>query len=110
MASRCYKIQSQTLHIPDRFGFFSLGPPRLQAHEAGAFGFVIILGLGLSIVLGSFILLWVKLVMGRPVFMLAVALLVFNVFTVAFCWTVQCFDPRRAPDYDWGHNWKLRKE
>jgi len=27
-----YWIQSQQLKIPDRYGFFSLGPPRLQVH------------------------------------------------------------------------------
>lgn len=32
-----YRIQSQSLHIPDRFGFFSSGPPRLQVQEAKSF-------------------------------------------------------------------------
>jgi hypothetical protein len=37
IARRGYLIQSDILHIPDRFGYFSPGPPRLQAFEGGMF-------------------------------------------------------------------------
>ncbi|RYP65286.1 hypothetical protein DL770_009032 [Monosporascus sp. CRB-9-2] len=33
VATRAYWIQSHILRIPDRFGFFSPGPPRLQVLE-----------------------------------------------------------------------------
>ncbi|KAG5813479.1 hypothetical protein H9Q74_003060 [Fusarium xylarioides] len=37
MANRGYYIQSKILHIPDQFGFFSAGPPSLQAKDAESF-------------------------------------------------------------------------
>jgi len=33
-ATHSYRLQSQ-LHIPNRFGFFSSGPPHLQVYETG---------------------------------------------------------------------------
>ena len=36
-ATTAYNIQSQTLRIPERFAWFSAGPPRTQAFEARAF-------------------------------------------------------------------------
>lgn len=43
IATTEYRIQSRTLQIPDRFGFFSPGPPRLQVHDGGMF--IVIVGL-----------------------------------------------------------------
>ncbi|KAF5585213.1 hypothetical protein FPANT_7603 [Fusarium pseudoanthophilum] len=37
MANRGYYIQSKILHVPDRFGFFSAGPPWLQVMDAECF-------------------------------------------------------------------------
>ncbi|KAJ8126140.1 hypothetical protein O1611_g7499 [Lasiodiplodia mahajangana] len=34
---RGYQIQSQVLRVPDRWGIFSPGPPRLQANEGFSF-------------------------------------------------------------------------
>ncbi|KAK4042131.1 hypothetical protein C8A01DRAFT_33766 [Parachaetomium inaequale] len=34
VAERCYRIQSKTLHIPDKYGWISPGPPRRQLFEA----------------------------------------------------------------------------
>ena len=42
-----YRIQSQKLHIPDRFGWFAPGPPRLQVYDALDFVYTV---LGLSVV------------------------------------------------------------
>ena len=41
VATTGYRIQSRTLQIPDRFGFFSSGPPRLQVHESFCFSHVV---------------------------------------------------------------------
>ena len=40
VATRGYWIQSHVLHIPDRFGWFSPGPPRLQVHQATSLAFL----------------------------------------------------------------------
>ncbi|CEI60202.1 unnamed protein product [Fusarium venenatum] len=37
LADRWYLIQSETLHIPDRFGFFTPGPPPHQEFEVERF-------------------------------------------------------------------------
>lgn len=47
LATRGYRIQSRVLHVPDRYGIFSPGPPRLQVHEGSTF-FVMILMLVLT--------------------------------------------------------------
>ena len=41
IATTGYRIQSCTLQIPDRFGFFSPGPPRLQVFEGLSFIFMV---------------------------------------------------------------------
>ncbi|KAK6954768.1 hypothetical protein Daesc_004737 [Daldinia eschscholtzii] len=42
VGARCYRIQSRLLRIPDRYGIFSPGPPRLQVYQAGRFmGFLL---------------------------------------------------------------------
>lgn len=109
VASRCYRIQVHSLHIPDQFGFFWPGSPRLQVYEGAAF---VALGFGLAFltVYEGFVVLWIKLAMRRPVSALAGAMLVMNLVLVASCWILACLDRRRAPDYDWGDNWTLRKE
>lgn len=39
---RGYAFQSQTLHIPDRWGFFAPGPPQSQAAEAAVFATLVV--------------------------------------------------------------------
>ena len=34
LAIQCYWFQSRILRLPDRFGFFAPGPPRLQVEES----------------------------------------------------------------------------
>ena len=41
LATQCYWTQSRIFCIPDRFGFFSPGPPRLQAEESALFIIVV---------------------------------------------------------------------
>ena len=105
-ATSGYRIQSHLLHIPDRFGFFLPGPPRLQVYQGAFFAFVVT-GTCFSIVLGGFALLLMKL-NGRPISpWLVVAMATMTVATVVTIWALACFDRHRAPDYDWG-DWKWR--
>ncbi|KAK1767160.1 hypothetical protein QBC33DRAFT_559284 [Phialemonium atrogriseum] len=108
IATRGYWIQSHVLHIPDRFGFFSSGPPRLQMYQSASFAFLTV-GVAFSTVWGALTVLLAKL-MGRPISRLAGAMGVLQIAVVAVIWAaLACFDHRRALDYDWG-DWKRRKE
>ena len=49
VATKGYRIQSRTLRIPDRYGFFVSGPPRPQAHE-GEFFFMAIFFILLTLI------------------------------------------------------------
>jgi len=40
LALRLYWVQSRIFRIPDRFGFTSAGPPRLQVDESFIFAFI----------------------------------------------------------------------
>ena len=102
-----YRIQSRTLYIPDQIGFFSSGPPRLQVHEAAVFIFLII-GSCISIILGGFIVFFVKLYeLPNPLKLGAVMLSVI-VIQIIIVWVSVCCDRRRTPGYDW-EDWKLQK-
>ncbi|KAI1170909.1 hypothetical protein F4777DRAFT_88206 [Nemania sp. FL0916] len=37
IGTRGYRIQSEILHVPERWGIFSHGPPRLQVYQGQAF-------------------------------------------------------------------------
>ncbi|RFU73380.1 hypothetical protein TARUN_8877 [Trichoderma arundinaceum] len=107
IASKGHQFQSRVLHIPDRFGLFSPGPPRLQAAE----GFQVVF---MSCILGFVSLPAVVAVLlarlkGRPVLLLALGLAAMIFSTAIFFWVGVCSDRRRSPDYDWGE-WKLRTE
>ncbi|KAI1501062.1 hypothetical protein F5X99DRAFT_211976 [Biscogniauxia marginata] len=100
-------IQAHILHIPDRFGFFSPGPPRLQVYQ-GAFVVCVALILGPADLFAAWICLLWK-VSGRPVSRLVGGFMAIGMVTIAFIWVAGLLSPRRAPDYNW-EDWKLRKE
>ena len=107
-AAVAYAIQSQTLHIPDQYGFFSPGPPRLQVYEAAAF-FAAVFGTWLVLVSSGFVVLCMILG-GMPHWLRGgVGFLLLTVFLAVFFWTSMWYDRRRAPGYDWGE-WKVQKE
>lgn len=108
IATTGYRIQSRTLYIPDRIGFFSSGPPRLQVHEAAVFIFLII-GSCLSIVSGGFIVFFVKLYELPNPLKLGAAMLSVIAMQIIIVWVSVCCDRRRVPGYDWG-DWKLRND
>lgn len=112
VAAAGYRIQSQSLHIPDRIGFFSPGPPRLQVRQAAAFMFPVF-GTCVSVYFSGVLILFLKLC-GIPISQrLGVAFLLMTVaspvFYAVLMWVMVCTDPRRAPGYEW-EDWKLRKD
>lgn len=101
--ARGYHIQTKTLHIPERFGFFSSGPPRLQARQG--FCLIFILLLCVSFYALCFVLLFMLWVQGRPVKFegLGGAGMIGAAPLVCFPlgWISSCLDPARSPDYEW---------
>ncbi|KAI1098238.1 hypothetical protein F4804DRAFT_338421 [Jackrogersella minutella] len=99
-ARRGYQIQSQILHIPDRVGFFSPGPARLQVREGAIFA-------GLAICMGFFYIPYLVPVVffmrlwGWPLWELVLGIASLTVAFLVGVWVLVCLDPRRAPDYDW---------
>lgn len=109
LASRGHWIQSHILHIPDRYGFFSPGPPRLQVYQGFLFIPLLIMTI-CSIFLGACAVFNISLKPDhKPIWRVVVFMVALVVGTLAILWIMACFDRLRAPDYDWGH-WKLRKD
>ncbi|RYP32207.1 hypothetical protein DL767_005363 [Monosporascus sp. MG133] len=111
VATRAYWIQSHILRIPDRFGFFSPGPPRLQVYQSVWFTFLVVM---FGFLLCTAFFIWGAVVMlyrleERPAPTLLGPMVALTVVTIASLWVLECFDRHRAPDYDWG-DWKVRKE
>lgn len=108
-ATKAYKIQSQTLHIPDRYGWFSPGPPRLQVHQALVFRWVAVC-LTIQLFFAATIIIFMASIPSRlPVGRIALVLTLLFSGTVALIWAVECSSEKRAKDYVW-EDWKLRKE
>lgn len=108
IATTGYRIQSHTLHIPDRIGFFSSGPPRLQVHEAASF-IVLVVGACFSVISGGFVVFLLRLCGLPNSSKLGAAMSSTTVAQAVIIWVLVCCDRRRAPGYDWG-DWKLRKD
>ncbi|KAF2498881.1 hypothetical protein BU16DRAFT_308438 [Lophium mytilinum] len=100
IATNGYRIQSQTLHIPDRIGFFSSGPPRLQVYQASMF-FLLIMGPCYSIISAAFVVFVVR----RNSIKIAAFMLSITVAQTIAIWALVCFDRHRAPGYEW-EDWK----
>ncbi len=108
IATTGYQIQSRTLQIPDRFGFFSPGPPRLQVHEG--LSFIIMVGwICLNLIFNAFSVFVCRLY-GLPTCQkLGAAFSLTIVPGVVLFWVGAVYGRRRAPGYEWG-DWKLRKD
>ena len=103
-----YRIQSRTLRIPDRFGFFSPGPPRLQVHEGLAF--IIMVGwICLNLIFNAFLVFLCRLCGLSTCQKLGAAFPLMIVPGAVLFWIGAVYDRRRAPGYEWG-DWKLRKD
>lgn len=98
LARRGYWFQSRVLHVPDSFGFFSSGPPLLQAHEAHIF-FVSaadavgpVVSISMMECLDLFdIKWWLQASMAAVTLLFVISVYVDEIF----------FNPMRASDYDW---------
>ncbi|KAL2015014.1 hypothetical protein VTK56DRAFT_6530 [Thermocarpiscus australiensis] len=97
-----YHVQSSVLMIPDRLGFFSPYPPRLQVSDAETFasliwcfGFNAFL-CAICAVLDAFLDLG-----GGFVLNITKTVMTIYIIAVAITWLMQLFDSRRRPDYDW---------
>jgi hypothetical protein len=108
IATTGYRIQSRTLYIPDRIGFFSSGPPRLQVHEATCF-IVLVMASCFTIVSGGFLVFLLRLWAMPNLLKLSAAILSWTVAQAVIMWITACYDRRRTPGYDW-KDWKLRKD
>lgn len=109
VATTGYRVQSQTLQVPDRFGFFSPGPPRLQIHE-GLYFILVVGSICLSLI-GDAFCVFVCNLHGAPTCQKlgAAYLLTLVVPVVIVLWIAAIYDPRRVPGYEW-EDWKVRKD
>ena len=108
IATTGYRIQSCILQIPDRLGFFSPGPPRLQAHEGLSF-ITVVCWYCWVIISGAFITFLTR-GRGLPTCQKLVAIyLMIMVPGALIFWIGAVNDRRRAPGYEW-KDWKLRKD
>ncbi len=108
---RGYWIQSQVLHIPDRFGFFSPGPPRLQVHQA-----FLLLPMLLAVITTSF---WGAFAIclavlnnkdnSLPAWRITEVVVVLVVGGADVLYIGFLFDPCLAQNYDWV-DWKVHKD
>lgn len=103
---RGYGIQSRTLRIPDRCGWFSPGPARLQA-EQGFLFFWLCVALVMSA--GHTTLEVVSnRAEGLPVLGITWTAVSSASLVVIVMWIVVCFDRRRSSGYKWVDDWKLQ--
>ena len=54
--------------------------------------------------------IWLLRDMGPQIYLFAGVVAAMEVGLVVFMWVVGWYDRHRAPDYDWGEEWKLRKD
>ncbi|KAJ8132613.1 hypothetical protein O1611_g1010 [Lasiodiplodia mahajangana] len=103
LANRGYYIQSEVLHIPERYAIFSPGPPRLQVYEgqASVVAYYLIIYIGAAFALASFLL--GKL--GQSNIKLNAIPLIIFIFILIELYIALLYPPQRAPGYvwdDWG--------
>ncbi|KAH0441457.1 hypothetical protein CcaCcLH18_02020 [Colletotrichum camelliae] len=109
VAARGYHIQSSVLRIPDRYGWFTPGSPRLQCRQGAAMSLYLFLVVFLT-ALYDYTLFRLKYVHKRRteemewMFGISLAIVVF------LPWLAMYHDPRRAPDYEWKDWGNRRKE
>ncbi|PSS20204.1 hypothetical protein M430DRAFT_34556 [Amorphotheca resinae ATCC 22711] len=106
---RGYWIQSRIFRIPDRYGFFSLGPARLQVHDASL---CIAILMVLAVVAPAVVLFHVCLTLKdgyRPLWKDALIGFAPSGLVFSGIWIWQCHSKQRAPDYEW-EDWKTRKD
>jgi len=108
LATRVYWIQSRIFRIPDRFGFISAGPPRLQVEESAIFVFLVFV-VSQMVFYGAITVFLASLMDDRPVKSIAVMLCLLTIGVVGVIWLSLCLSSRRDPGYVW-EDWKARTE
>ncbi|KAH9230587.1 hypothetical protein CCHR01_07917 [Colletotrichum chrysophilum] len=109
VAARGYHIQSSVLHIPDRYGWFTPGSPRLQCRQGAAMSFCLFLVVLLTALYG-YTLYTLKYVHKRQTELMEWMFGISLAFVVLAPWLAMHHDPRRAPNYEWKDWGKGRKE
>ncbi|KAL2063982.1 hypothetical protein VTL71DRAFT_4476 [Oculimacula yallundae] len=107
-------LQSRYFSIPDRYGFFTAGPPRLQVYQ----GFLVV-AICSMVIISSFLLGFLGLVIAqepqsekrifRVVWDLVLIQAALIGSVVALVWVFECTDRKRTADYVW-KDWKSRIE
>lgn len=98
IARRGYWVQSRLLRLPDRFGFFSSGPPLLQAHQGRKFA-TLVMDAVVTVVTAMLVQWWWGVAMWwHPITPSNASIL----YLTIFLYVEEVFsNPLRAPDYDW---------
>lgn len=106
VATSGYQLQSQVLHIPDRYGFFSPGPSEIQALEGALVPALIVTNTFMTFLVG-FIFLLMKTVGDKPnTNEVLLWYLGTTVGLIALLWVIAC----TAPHPRFQRESKLRKE
>ncbi|KAK1831155.1 hypothetical protein QBC39DRAFT_434342 [Podospora conica] len=115
LARSFYWIQSQIFHIPDRFGMFSPGPPRLQVFEGGLLVFeLLFLAHMVSAGMWGMLFAHVNVTWTNSLHVDKVSKIIcfMVLFPVVLCWPLQVMllrQSQRAPGYIW-EDWKEHVE
>lgn len=97
IARRGYWVQSRLLRIPDRFGFFSSGPPLLQAHQGKKSAFIFMDAV-VTVVIAMLVRWWWGVATWwHPITPSNASILYYTIFVYV---EEVFFNPLRAPDYD----------
>ncbi|KAI1661238.1 hypothetical protein F4813DRAFT_346883 [Daldinia decipiens] len=112
VAVECYRIQSQTFRIPDRYGAFSPGPARLQVYQAGRFMVLLFSLAYLNAAAWTPAIVLLMLFGGRgEAGRVVLAVGAMEMLVVATFWIAMCRDRRRrlGLGFVWG-DWKGRRD
>ncbi|KAK1826918.1 hypothetical protein QBC39DRAFT_363133 [Podospora conica] len=110
LATRCYWIQSRIFHIPDRLGFISAGPPRLQVDEIHLLVYLAIAASLTAVFCVGIAALLVSLKPGNEsVKFFAASLILLPIQVLGEFWLDVIFSSRRDPGYVW-EDWKVQTE
>ncbi|KAK2020600.1 hypothetical protein LX32DRAFT_716363 [Colletotrichum zoysiae] len=99
---RCYQIQTEILGIPEQYGLFSSGPPRLQVFQ-GSFVPVLYFTIVFPVVVATVFVKYENKYKEKWPWMMA-SITGMVILCAAF-WYLLCTDARRAPDYEW-NDWR----
>ncbi|TQN68037.1 Extracellular metalloprotease [Colletotrichum shisoi] len=103
---RCYQIQTEVLGIPEQYGLFSSGPPRLQVLQGSTIP-TLYLSIAFPVVVLVVAMLFLRnenTNMWPLMSLIACAIIIY-----VLLWYMFCVDPRRAPDYEW-NDWQPHRD